>query len=101
MKRIQLLVLSSALALTSGAFAADGSPYDTNPKCRERTTIADPDCVIQDDGDPRHTYPPATGIAPKRPILPPSLNPPTTNPPAVPPPVPPREGVRGGTRPGG
>ena len=103
MKPIHLLVLSSALAMLPNAFAADpnsGSPFDTNPKCRERTTIADPDCVIQDDGDPRHTYPPATGIAPKRPILPPSPNPPTTNPPTLPP-APPREGVRGGTRPGG
>jgi hypothetical protein len=83
MKRIHLLVLSSALAMLPNAFAADpnsGSPFDTNPKCRERTTTADPDCVIQDGGTPRQTYPPAAAGGASKP---PATNPSTPNAPIV------------------
>ena len=60
--RIELLVLAIALALGAQANAADNSgasPYDTNPACMDaRTDASTGNCIIQDQGTPRHKYPP-------------------------------------------
>ena len=66
-------VLIAALACATAALAADDSrsPYDSNPACRDRSVnSAAGDCVIQDDGTPRHSYPPRKGSAPVAPTAP-------------------------------
>ena len=41
------------------ADAADVSPYDKNPACMEKTTDASTgNCIVQDEGTPRHRYAP-------------------------------------------
>jgi hypothetical protein len=60
----------------AGAAAAQtqdmSSPYDTNPKCSERTSDgSSAECVLQQEGEPRHTYPP-----PKTTPTPPPSKPP-------------------------
>ena len=35
------------------------SPYDTNPRCTERTVNSNaPECLVYSEGAPRQTYPP-------------------------------------------
>jgi hypothetical protein len=60
---LRLLFLITALMLGPAALAADSaertSPYDRNPACMDRSTDASSgNCVVQDEGTPRHTYPP-------------------------------------------
>jgi hypothetical protein len=87
MKRL-LVAAVACFAGTPAALAAEtdfSSPYDKNPHCAERTTSAmAPECLIQDEGTPRQTYPPAARPGP--PNQPPQ-NPPTPGPPAVTPPA--------------
>jgi hypothetical protein len=58
--KIAPLTLFLAAILVIPAFAADDrSPYDKNPACLDRNVDASTgDCVIKEDGTPRHTYPP-------------------------------------------
>jgi hypothetical protein len=61
--QLRLLFLITALALGQAAAAADSTertaPYDRNPACMDRTADASTgNCVVQDEGTPRHTYPP-------------------------------------------
>lgn len=50
----------AVLSFSHYAVAADGqSPYDKNPTCLDRNVDSTKsDCIIQDDGTPRHRYPP-------------------------------------------
>jgi hypothetical protein len=57
------LFLITALTLGAAALAADSTdrsaPYDSNPGCMDRTTDASTgNCVVKDEGTPRHAYPP-------------------------------------------
>ena len=67
MKRL-LVAAVACFAGTPAALAAEtdfSSPYDKNPHCAERTTSAmAPECLIQDEGTPRQTYPPAARPGP-------------------------------------
>jgi len=80
--------LLAVLFTSLGAFAADDrSPYDKNPACLDRNVDSSSgDCVIKDDGKPRHKYPPrsATGSTPKAPatVVAPSSGPREAAPPA-------------------
>ncbi len=79
MRTAELLVLLSIAAAGSAAAQTDPppSPYDTNPKCTQRTTDPnDPDCVLKQEGEPRHTYPPPRKKDPQQP--PPPPKPPTS-----------------------
>ncbi len=56
-----VLALIGSIVLTPAVQAADTgkSPYDSNPACMDRNVDSSKgDCVIQDDGTPRHKYPP-------------------------------------------
>lgn len=59
------------LGLSHAAFAAESdgaSPYDTNPKCAERTSNgAGPECVLPAEGTPRQVHPPARHVTPAPP----------------------------------
>lgn len=68
--RTLLLLLTLAAA---GAAAAQSSPYDTHPKCTERDADPNaPECVLQQAGEPRQTYPmPRKMTAPALPPKPP------------------------------
>jgi len=59
------------------------SPFDTNPACRERTANSNsPECMLQQSGEPRQSYPPPVKVTPN----PPPTQPPTgTTTPASPP----------------
>jgi hypothetical protein len=54
--------LIAALAWSAGALAvdaADVSPYDKHPECLATTADgASGNCIIHDEGVPRHRYPP-------------------------------------------
>ena len=71
MKIIDFMALA-ILTLSPAAVGADSSerssPLDRNPACMERTPDASSgNCVISDEGIPRHTYPskrPPVGTAP-------------------------------------
>ncbi len=80
-------VTSACFAAMPAAFAAEqdfSSPYDKNPQCAERTYDGNaPECLIQDEGTPRQTYPP--GRRPPASNVPPQ-NPPTAGSPPVTPP---------------
>ncbi len=91
--KILIVLFALALVLVDNVVAAEPdtrSPYDTNPKCAERTTSAtDPECTLQTEGVPRQKYPPG-----KAPIG----APPTQKPPPAPqPPLSNREGGRTGS----
>lgn len=69
-------VLLLAVAASVAAAQDRSSPYDTNPACTERTSDASsPECVIQQEGEPRQFYPPPLKVKPTPP-------PPPTKPPA-------------------
>lgn len=89
--KLSMTLLASAFVLADAVVAAEPdmrSPYDTNPRCAERTTSAsDPACEIQTEGTPRQTYPPKS---------PPSVVPPPKEKPAPPPPPVMREGGKSG-----
>jgi len=88
------LALFTASTFAAAAEPAARSPYDTNPRCRERTTDADdPECTLQFEGDARQTYPPG-----KRP---PKVSPPPPPPLAPEPPSPPKASARDSGKPGG
>ena len=58
-----VLALIGTMALNQAVQAADTSksPYDSNPACMDRNVDSSKgDCVIPDDGTPRHKYPPRT-----------------------------------------
>ncbi len=62
MKR-EFALIVTLLAMSPAAPAADTSdrtsPLDTNPACMDRTTDASTgNCVVPDEGKPRHAYPP-------------------------------------------
>ena len=61
--QLRYLMAMTALALSAGALAADSTersaPQDRNPACMDRKTDSSTgDCVVQDEGTPRQTYPP-------------------------------------------
>lgn len=58
--KITHMSLFIAAVLAIPAYAADDrSPYDKNPACLDRNVDSSTgDCVIKDDGTPRHRYPP-------------------------------------------
>ena len=58
--KIAHMSLFVAAVLAIPAYAADDrSPYDRNPACLDRNVDASTnDCIIKDEGTPRHTYPP-------------------------------------------
>ena len=52
-------IVALAAVIATTAFAAEMAPPDRNAACMDRTVDASSgDCVIKDDGTPRHTYPP-------------------------------------------
>ena len=56
-----LLLVPLGIAFNPTAHAADASdasPYDTSPACMERTNSPSSNCVVKDEGDPRHRYAP-------------------------------------------
>lgn len=59
MKKI-FFALMATIAINAPAGAADDrSPYDKNPACMDRNVDSTRgDCIIKDDGTPRHKYPP-------------------------------------------
>lgn len=58
--KIAHMILFVAVAFGPTAHAADDrSPYDKNPACLDRNVDSSTgDCVIKDEGTPRHRYPP-------------------------------------------
>jgi len=86
------IVLISLCAYSGAVLAAEPdtrSPYDTNPKCTERTADGtSPECTLQTEGTPRQVYPPRV----QRPVTPP---------PQTPPPPPPRASNRDSGKAGG
>jgi len=94
---IRCTVLAVLFAAASGGAAAQdrSSPYDTNPACTERNTDANaPECVLQQEGDPRHAYPPPRKVKP----APPPVKPPEPTIPPSPPLSSPRPGSGAGLR---
>lgn len=60
-----LFALTLAALLTSPALRAadDRSPYDKNPACTDRNVDSSKEeCLIKDDGTPRHKYPPRATV---------------------------------------
>ena len=59
--KLMIASLAGMILGTSATMAADPdqtSPYDKNPRCTERTVDGNaPECIIQDEGEPRQTYP--------------------------------------------
>ena len=64
---MKLRLLTAMLAMPLGialnpvvhaAAASDASPYDLSPACMERTDAPSSNCVVQDEGAPRHRYAP-------------------------------------------
>ena len=56
-----MLLLPLSIAFTPvvhAAAASDASPYDLAPACMERTDASTSNCVVQDEGAPRHRYAP-------------------------------------------
>lgn len=64
--KIECLAVAAALALSQPVLAIDAkdiSPADKDPRCLERTTDSSAgDCIIKDEGTPRHRYPPKSQI---------------------------------------
>ncbi len=61
MKLLWIAVLAAMACSTPVRAADDRSPYDKNPACMDRNVDStQADCVIKDDGKPRHKYPPRT-----------------------------------------
>ena len=61
MKLLWVAVLAAMACSASARAADDRSPYDKNPACMDRNVDSTrADCVIKDDGKPRHKYPPRT-----------------------------------------
>ncbi len=71
--------LMMIIASHAPAFAADNrSPYDRNPACLDRNVDSNKDeCVIKDDGTPRHKYPPRKAASPPPKPPAPATTPPT------------------------
>lgn len=64
----RILMVLAALAMPFAVNAADSTdrsaPYDSNPACMDRTADASTgNCVIKDEGTPRHIYPPRPSTA--------------------------------------
>jgi hypothetical protein len=58
---LALTILSTATVAAGAASTDASSPFDKNPACMDRTTDASTgNCVIKDEGTPRHAYPPKT-----------------------------------------
>ena len=60
--RLPCLMAVMALTLSAGALAADSTertaPQDRKPACMDRKTDSSAgDCVVKDEGTPRHRYP--------------------------------------------
>jgi len=61
MKLLWIAVLAAMACSAPVRAADDRSPYDKNPACMDRNVDStQADCVIKDDGKPRHKYPPRT-----------------------------------------
>ena len=64
--KLEYVGIIAALVLSQSAFAVDAgdsSPADKNPKCMDRTADSSTgDCIIKDEGTPRHRYPPKPQI---------------------------------------
>ena len=79
--KIARIILFVAAVLAIPAYAADDrSPYDKNPACLDRNVDSSTsDCIIKDDGTPRHTYPPRSttnsAIKPASPVAAPTATP--------------------------
>jgi hypothetical protein len=61
--KLRYLMILAACAASAVACAADApdrsSPMDSNAACMDRTVDASTgNCVVKDEGTPRHTYPP-------------------------------------------
>ena len=61
--RLPNLMILAILAMSPAAMGADStdrsSPFDNNAACMDRTTDASTgNCVVKDEGTPRHAYPP-------------------------------------------
>jgi len=55
-----MLLASMALPALAADSANRTSPQDANPACMDRKTdSSSANCVVPDDGKPRHRYPPA------------------------------------------
>jgi hypothetical protein len=76
----QFIFFLLALCACAAATAADStgkSPMDRNQACMDRTVDSSRgDCIIKDDGAPRHTYPPKR--APAQPAPKPAVSAPST-----------------------
>jgi len=76
MKPLKLLISASLalFAFSQGAGAIDAndqSPYDKHPECLDRNVDSSTgNCVIKDEGTPRHYYPPRTAVTPSTPTTP-------------------------------
>jgi hypothetical protein len=58
--RYWLMLVALALSPTARALdPGDVSPYDKHPECLDtKADSSSGNCIIQDDGTPRHRYPP-------------------------------------------
>lgn len=61
------LIILAAFMTGAVAYAADStdrtSPLDSNAACMDRTVDASTgNCVVKDEGRPRHTYPPKPSV---------------------------------------
>jgi len=59
--KLRHLFLAVTLASAGHVYGADSStsPYDTNPACMDiHTDSSTGNCIIQNEGTPRHRYPP-------------------------------------------
>ena len=69
--KLKCLGLIAALTLSQSALAIDAgdrSPADRNPQCLDRSTDSSTgDCIIKDEGTPRHKYPPKPQAKPVTP----------------------------------
>ncbi len=75
--QISYWMVLTALTLSATAIAADATdrkaPYDSNPACMDRTTDSSTgNCVVKDEGTPRHAYPPRQALTSGAPTPPPT-----------------------------
>ena len=71
-KYIPAFLALIAISQCAGAVdASDKSPYDKHPECLDRNVDSSKgDCIIKDDGTPRHTYPQRLKVTPNSPGTP-------------------------------
>ena len=64
---VTLVTLGFTLSpVLHAADAADVSPYDKNPACMDKATDSSTgNCIVQDEGTPRHRYAPPGPAAPR------------------------------------